>query len=153
MQIERYEIMQVWEQLKDKKIEMTFKETTYISICSVILVSQNKLEKEKFDRDYHTKTLIHLKTGMQVCEIQRRFEVQLLEYTLISRDDQREMTNLIQSSRNIMIKAISWQWHQRFEHCRSQIIDYLSKEWINSDDATSKTIKCQICAVFTKCVD
>jgi murein L,D-transpeptidase YafK len=80
MQIERYEIMRVWRQLKNKTIEMTFKETAYISTCSVTLVSQSKLEKEKFDRDSHTKTLIHLKTDMQVCEIQKRFEVQLLEY-------------------------------------------------------------------------
>jgi hypothetical protein len=58
------------------------------------------------------------------------------------------MTNSIQLSKNIMIKAISWQWHQRLEHCRSQMIDHLSKEWITSDDAASKTIKCQICAVF-----
>ncbi len=146
MQIKKYEIRRIWEQLKGKKIEMTFKETTYIFICSVILVSQNKLEKEKFDRDSHTKTLIHLKTDMQVCEIQRRFGMQLLEYTLISRNQM--MTNSIQSSRSIMIKATSWQWHQRLEHCRSQMIDHLSKEWIISDNATSKTIKCQICAVF-----
>jgi hypothetical protein len=148
MQIERYEIMQVWEQLKDKKIEMTFKKTTYISICFVILVFQNKLEKEKFDRDSHIKTLIHLKTDKQMCEIQKRFEMQLLEYNLVSRNDQM-MTNSIQSSKNIMIKATSWMWHQRLEHCRSQMIDHLSKEWIiTSDETVLKTIKCQTCAVF-----
>jgi hypothetical protein len=156
MQIEGYETMRVWEQLKGKKIEMTFKKTTYISICSVTLVFQNKLEKEKFDRDSHTKILIHLKTGTQICEIQERFEMQLLEYNLISRNNQTiiisrndETTNSIQLSKNIMIKAISWQWHQRLEHCRSQMIDHLSKEWVsNNDDSASKTIKCQICAVF-----
>jgi hypothetical protein len=77
-------------------------------------VFQNKLEKENFDRDSHIKILIHLKTDKQVCEIQKRFEVQLLEYTLISKDDHRisnknddEMTNSVQLSKNIMIKAIS----------------------------------------------
>jgi hypothetical protein len=69
----------------------------------------------------------------------------LLEYNLIS---DQQMTNSIQLSKNIMIKAISWQWHQRLEHFRSQILDHFSKEWIISDDAASKTIKCQICAVF-----
>jgi hypothetical protein len=143
MQIEEYEIMLVWRQLKDKKIEMTFKKTTYISICFVTLMSQSKLEKEEFDRDSFIKTLIHLKTNKQVCEIQKRFEMQLLEYNLI------QMTNSIQLSKNIMIKAISWQWHQRLEHCRSQMIDHLSKEWVsNNDDSASKTIKCEICAVF-----
>jgi hypothetical protein len=150
MQIEEYGIMRVWKQLKSKKIEMTFKKTTYISICSVILVFQNKLEKERFDRDSHSKTLIHLKTDKQVCEIQRRFEMQLPEYISISRNnhDDDEMTNSIQLNKNIMIKAISWQWYQRLEHCRSQMIDHLSKDWINSDDSASKTIKCQTCAVF-----
>jgi hypothetical protein len=77
-------------------------------------VSQSKLEKEKFDRASHTKILIHLKTDMQVCEIQKRFGMQLLEYTLISKDDHRisnrdddEMTNSVQLSKNIMIKAVS----------------------------------------------
>jgi hypothetical protein len=69
-------------------------------------VSQSKLEKEEFDRDSFIKTLIHLKTGKQVCEIQGRFEMQLLEYNLISRNDQM-MTNSIQLSKNIMIKATS----------------------------------------------
>jgi hypothetical protein len=147
MQIERYEIMRVWKQLKDKKIEMTFKKTTYIFICSVTLVFQNKLEKERFDRDSHTKILIHLKTDKQICEIQKRFEMQLLEYNLISKNDQM-MTNSIQLSKNIMIKATSWQWHRRLEHCRSQMIDHLSKEWIIEEIETSKTIKCEICAVF-----
>jgi hypothetical protein len=67
--------------------------------------------------------------------------------TIISRND--ETTNSVQSSKNIMIKAISWQWHQRLEQCRSQMIDHLSKEWINNNDnSASKTIKCEICAVF-----
>jgi hypothetical protein len=59
------------------------------------------------------------------------------------------MTNSIQLSKNIMIKATSWQWHRRLRHCRSQMIDHLSEEWIsNNDDSASKTIKCEICAVF-----
>ncbi len=155
MQIEKYEIMLVWKQLKDKKIEMTFKKTAYISICFVILVFQSKLEKEEFNRDSFIKTLIHLKTNKQICETQKRFEVQLLEYNFISKNNQTiiskdsETTNSIQLSKNIMIKATSWQWHKQLEHCRSQMIDYLSKKWINNnDDSASKTIKCEICVVF-----
>ncbi len=116
MQIEEYEIMLVWKQLKDKKIEMTFKKTAYISICFVTLMSASKLEKERFDRDHRIKTLINIKTDEQVCEIQKRFDVHLLEYNFIS---DQQMTNSIQLSKNIMIKAISWQWHQRLKHCRS----------------------------------
>jgi hypothetical protein len=98
-------------------------------------VFQSRLEKEGFDRDSFIKTLIHLKTDKQVCEIQGRFGVQLLEYNLISRDNQAiiisrndETANSVQFSKNIMVKAISWQWHQRLGHCRSQVIDHLSKE-------------------------
>jgi hypothetical protein len=111
-------------------------------------VSQNKLEKERLDRDSHTKILIHLKTDRQICEIQKRFEMQLLEYNFVSRNNHVSVTNSIQSSKNIMIKATLWQWHQRLEHCRSQMIDHLSKEWITNDDAVRMTIKCQTCAVF-----
>jgi hypothetical protein len=75
MQIERNKIMLIWKQLKNKKIEMTFKRTTYIFICFVTLVFQFKLEKEEFDRDSFIKTLIHLKTNKQICEIQRRFKM------------------------------------------------------------------------------
>jgi hypothetical protein len=93
MQIEEYEIMQVWEQLKSKKIEMTFIKTTYMFICLVTLVSQSKLEKERFDRDSFIKTLIHLKTSKQVYEIKKRFQMQLLEYTSIIKNEM--MTNSI----------------------------------------------------------
>jgi hypothetical protein len=69
-------------------------------------VSQSKLEKEGFDRDSFIKTLIHLKTGRQVCEIQGRFGVQLLEFNLISREDQnQQMANSVQPSKNTMVKA------------------------------------------------
>jgi hypothetical protein len=73
----------------------------------------------------------------------------LLEYNLIS---DQQMTNSIQFSKNIMIKAISWQWHQRLEHCRSQMTDHLSKEWITSDDAASKTLNVRF-VLYLKCID
>jgi hypothetical protein len=112
MQIKRYEIMLVRIKLKDKDVKLVFEKTTFISSVIVTLVFQSKLENEKFDRDYRTKILINTKNDKQVCEIQKRFEMQLLEYTLISRDDHRtsrndEMTNSVQLSKNIMIKAIS----------------------------------------------
>jgi hypothetical protein len=68
---------------------------------------QSKLENEKFDRDSFIKTLIHLKTNKQICEIQKLFKVQLLEFNLMSEKNQnQQMTNSIQLSKNIMIKAI-----------------------------------------------
>jgi hypothetical protein len=108
MQITKYEIMLIRIRLRNKDVKLAFQKTTFISSAIVTLVSQSKLEKEKFDRDYRTKTLVNTKTSKQVCDIQKRFEMQLLEFNLISREDQmRQMTNSIQLSKNIMIKAIS----------------------------------------------
>jgi hypothetical protein len=67
-------------------------------------MSTSKLEKKRFDRDHRTKILINIKTDEQICEIQKRFEMHLLEYNLIS---DQQMTNSIQLSKNIMMKAIS----------------------------------------------
>jgi hypothetical protein len=106
MQIEKYKIMQVCERLNDKTIEMTFKKTAYISINIVTLVSQFKLEKKEYDRDSYIKILIQMKTSKQICEIQKHYKMQLLEYNLISRNDY-QMTNSIQLSKNIMIKVFS----------------------------------------------
>jgi hypothetical protein len=62
------------------------------------------------------------------------------------------MTNSIQFSKNIMIKASSWTWHLRLRHCRSQMIEQLSKIEISVISETRsdafKTIKCETCAVF-----
>jgi hypothetical protein len=67
-------------------------------------MSASKLEKKEFDRDHRIKTLINIKIDEQIYEIQERFEMHLLEYNLIS---DQQMTNSIQFSKNIMIKAIS----------------------------------------------
>jgi hypothetical protein len=43
-----------------------------------------------------------------------------IEYNLIKW--YYKMTNSIQLSKNIMIKAFSYIWHRRLKHCRSQMI-------------------------------
>jgi hypothetical protein len=146
MQIKGYGTMLVRAKLRGKDVKLAFQKTAFIPSATVTLVSQSKLENEGFDRDYRTKTLVNTKTGKQVCEIQGRFGVQLLEYTPISRDDQM-VANSVQPSKNTMVKATPWQWHQRLGHCRPQVIDHLPKEWITSGDAAPKTVKCETCAV------
>jgi hypothetical protein len=44
------------------------------------LVSSTKLIKERYDRDMHTKTLVHVATGKKICDIEKHFEVMTLEY-------------------------------------------------------------------------
>ncbi len=44
-----------------------------------------------------------MKTSKQICEIQNRYEVQLLKFNLVI----DKMTNSVQLSKNTMIKATS----------------------------------------------
>jgi hypothetical protein len=76
--------MQVLEKLKDgdKIIKMEFVNTAYVLTTSMTLVSSIKLIKERYDRDMHTKTLVHVATGKKVCDIEEHFEVMTLEYNL-----------------------------------------------------------------------
>ncbi len=103
MKIAKYETMLINARLKDKDVSLRFYRTAYISTSTITLVSQSKLANQRFDRDSYTKTLIQMKTSKQICEIQNRYEVQLLKFNLVS----DKMTNSIQLSKNIMIKVTS----------------------------------------------
>jgi hypothetical protein len=48
---------------------------------SMTLVSYIKLIKEGYDRDIHTKTLVHVAAGKKVCDIEEHFGVMTLELT------------------------------------------------------------------------
>jgi hypothetical protein len=74
--------MQMIEKLRDedKIIKMKFVNTTYVFIINMTLVSFIKLIKEEYDRDMHTKTLVHVATEKKVCDIEKHFEVMILEF-------------------------------------------------------------------------
>ncbi len=72
--------MQVLGKSGDKQIRMEFANTAYVLITSMTLVSSTKLIKEGYDRDMHTKTLVHVATGKKVCDIEEHFGVMTLEY-------------------------------------------------------------------------
>jgi hypothetical protein len=86
MKMKDYDTMQVLEKLKDedKIIKMKFVNTAYVLIISMTLVSFIKLIKEEYDRDMHTKTLVHVATEKKICDIEEHFEVMTLEYNLIN---------------------------------------------------------------------
>jgi hypothetical protein len=63
---------------------MEFANIAYVSITSMTLVSSIKLIKEGYDRDLHTKTLVHVATGKKVCDIEKHFGVMTLEFNLIN---------------------------------------------------------------------
>jgi hypothetical protein len=84
MKIEGYDTMQVLEKSEDKIIKMKFANTAYVLIINMTLVSFTKLIKEEYDRDMHTKTLVHVTTGQKICDIEEHFGVMTLEYNLIN---------------------------------------------------------------------
>ncbi len=83
MKVEGYGTMQVLGKSGDKTIKMEFVNTAYVPITSMTLVSSTKLIKEGYDRDMHTKTLVHVATGKKVCDIEEHFGVMTLEYNSI----------------------------------------------------------------------
>ncbi len=99
---------------------MTFKQTANISSIDVTLVSQSKLMKEHYDRDMYSKKLIQKSSRMKICDIQKHYEMLLLEYNLIDKDDddarfrddehdeidQMNQTSSIQSNKKSLAKAI-----------------------------------------------
>jgi hypothetical protein len=80
MKVEGYDTMQVLGKSGDKIIKMEFANTAYVPTTSMTLVSSIKLIKEGYDRDMHTKILVHVATEKKVCDIEEHFGVMTLEY-------------------------------------------------------------------------
>jgi hypothetical protein len=76
--------MQVLEKSEDKIIKMKFANTAYVLITSMTLVSFIKFIKERYDRDMHIKTFVHVAIGKKVCDIEKHFGIMILEYNLIN---------------------------------------------------------------------
>ncbi len=87
MKVKGYDTMQVLGKLRDedKIIKMKFANIAYVLIISMTLVSFIKLIKEGYDRDMHTKTLVHVATEKKICDIEKHFGVMILEFNLIDK--------------------------------------------------------------------
>jgi hypothetical protein len=79
MKMKSYDTMQMLEKTKNRIIKMKFANIAYVLITSMTLVSFTKLIKEGYDRDMHTKTLVHVATEKKICDIEKHFEVMILE--------------------------------------------------------------------------
>jgi hypothetical protein len=82
MKEKEYDTMQVLEKSENKQIRMKFVNTAYVLTTSMILISSTKLIKEEYDRDMHTKTLVHVATEKKICDIEKHFEIMTLEFNL-----------------------------------------------------------------------
>jgi hypothetical protein len=114
----------------------------------VILISSTRLIKEDYDRDSHTNTLMHMKTGTKVCEISMHCNVLLLKFNSI----ENKHANSVQSRKFTTTKTTPWFWHLRLDHCRLEVIHQLKKiddiEMIKeNEDESPKTVDCETCAV------
>ncbi len=78
--------------LNEKDVSLRFEKTIYILISTMILVSQDKLARQKYNRDIYTQVLINVTTHKQVCHIEQRFGKLLLEYNSI---EMNQMTSSI----------------------------------------------------------
>jgi hypothetical protein len=145
-----YETMIVNDKLSNKIVKLKFANTIWISSTDVILISFTRLIKKEYDRDFHTNTLMHMKTSTKVCEISMHCNVFLLKYNFV--DQLNKHANSIQSRKFTVTKATPWFWHLRLSHCRSKMIHQLKKiddiEMIKeNEDESSKSVKCETCAV------
>jgi hypothetical protein len=84
MKMKNYDTMQMLEKSENKIIKMKFANTAYVLITSMTFVSFTKLIKEEYNRDMHTKTLVHVATDTKICDIEKHFEIMIFEFNLIN---------------------------------------------------------------------
>ena len=96
------------------------------------------------------KDILQIKiTNEDICEIFKKYELTMIEYNpMPSQSIDPSFANSVQL-RNQQ-KAISWIWHLRLSHCKSEIINQLRNkkdiERIQSSK-TFKTIDCITCVI------
>ncbi len=121
MNVAGYGTMIVKGKLGNKIVKLEFANTAWISSTDVTLISSTRLIKEGYDRDPHTNTLMHMKTGTKVCEISMHCNVLLLEFNPIKH------ANSVQLRKSTTAKTTPWFWHLRLGHCRPEVINQLKK--------------------------
>jgi hypothetical protein len=93
----------------------------------------------------YKKALINKSIDAMICDIEKKHDLFFLKYRSI-----RKFVNAVQFHKKILAKTISWNWHLRLKHCRSEMINQLKKideiEVIQED--TSKIVQCDTCAIF-----
>jgi hypothetical protein len=144
MLIEEYEIMLVIDRINEKNRKMFFDNIVYVSFTDVILMFVTRFKKQDFVWNMYKKILMNKSIDAMICDIEKKHDLFFLKYRLIEK-----FVNAIQSRKNILAKTISWNWHLRLEHCRSEMINQLKKideiEVIQED--ASKIVQCDTCAI------
>jgi hypothetical protein len=122
MMIEKYEIMLVTNHINDKNRRMFFENIAYVSFIDVILMFVIRLKKQDFVWNMYKKVLMNKSIDAMICDIEKKHNLFFLKYR-----SNEKFVNSIQSHRKILAKTISWNWHLRLEHCRSEMINQFKK--------------------------
>jgi hypothetical protein len=145
MLIEEYEIMLVIDRIKEKNRRMFFNNIVYVSFTNVILMFVTHLKKQDFVWNMYKKALMNKSIDAVICDIEKKHDLLFWKYRSI-----KKFVNAVQSRKNILTKTISWNWHLRLKHCRSEMINQLKK--INEIEITqenaSKIVQCDTCAIL-----
>jgi hypothetical protein len=122
MLIEKYEIMLVINRINEKNWRMFFDNIVYVSFIDVILMFVTRFKKQDFVWNMYKKTLMNKLIDAMICDIEEKHNLFFLKYRSIEK-----FVNSIQSHKKILTKRISWNWHLRLEHCRSEMINQFKK--------------------------
>ncbi len=137
MKMKRYDTMQMIEKLRDedKIIKMKFVNTTYVFIINMTLVSFIKLIKEEYDRDMHTKTLVHVATEKKVCDIEKHFEVMILEFNFTN-----ESTTTVKMTASKINEMLNNQASEKHEVLNNQASEEKEEEKTSQSITISESI-------------
>ncbi len=144
MMIERYEIMLVLNHINNKNRRMFFENIAYVSFIDVILMFVTRLKKQDFVWNMYKKALMNKLIDAMIYDIEKKHDLFFLKYRLIEK-----FVNAVQFHKKILIKTISWNWHLRLEHCRSEMINQFKKidEIEITQENASKIVQCDTCAI------
>jgi hypothetical protein len=144
MMIEKYEIMFVTNHINDKNRRMFFENIAYVLFIDVILMFVIRLKKQNFVWNMYKKVLMNKSIDAMICDIEKKHNLFFLKYRSIEK-----FVNSIQSHKKILAKTISWNWHLRLKHCRSEMINQLKKiyEIEVIQENTLKIVQCDTCAI------
>jgi hypothetical protein len=123
---------------------MFFDNIAYVSFTDVILMFVTRLKKQDFVWNMYKKALMNKSIDVVICDIEKKHDLSLLKYRSVEK-----FINAVQFRKNILTKTISWNWHLRLEHCRSEMINQLKKidEIEVTQENASKIVQCDTCAI------
>jgi hypothetical protein len=134
--------MQVLEKSENKIIKIKFANTAYVLITTMTLVSFIKLIKEEYDRDMHTKTLVHVATKKKICDIEKYFGIMTLEFnptnesTTTVKMTVPKINEMLNEAPNKKIKVLNNQTPKKHEMLNDQTPK--EKEMLNNQAPTKE---------------